>query len=219
MIASKTSSVVWSTATSAPRSRHSWALSAPPAIAITRAPAATASWMAAVPTALAPPRTTTVSPAWSAGALVQREVADVEGQRERRGLGVVELGRCVEEGPGESVLGQAAERLRADADDAATEPLLGAVAGGLDHAGDVHAERERRLRHHRGDPAPAAGDVAEVERGGRDGDPDLAGGRIGDLDVVADLDRAGRFSVLQDANGPHVTPITLDEADGTKRAF
>ena len=110
--------------------------------------------------------------------------------------------------PASALLGEPAERLRRDADDPAAQPLLGAVAGRLDDAGDVHAEGERRLRHHRRDPAAAAGDVAEVERGGRDRDPDLAGPGLGHLDVVADLDRGARLAVADDADCPHVTPIT-----------
>ena len=109
---------------------------------------------------------------------------------------------------GERALGQAAERLRCDADDPAADPVLGAVAGRLDHAGHVHAEGERRLGHDGRDAAAAAGDVAEVERGGRDRDPDLAGAGLGHLDVVADLDGCARLAVADDPDCPHVTPIT-----------
>jgi hypothetical protein len=142
------------------------------------------------------------------GALVEGEVADVEGERECGSLHVVELGRRLEDAAGERVLSQAAERLRCDADDPATEPLLGAVPDCLDDAGEVHAERERRLRHHRRDATAATGDVAEVERGGRDGHPDLAGPRLRDLDVVVDLDGGARLAVADHADCPHVTPIT-----------
>ena len=142
------------------------------------------------------------------GAFVQGEVADVEGQRERRRLGVVELGRCLEDVAGERALGEAAQRLRRDADDPSPEPLLGAVADRLDDPGDVHAEGERRLGHHGRHASPAAGDVAEVERGRRDGHAHLAGARLRHLDVVADLDGDTRLAVADHSDCPHVTPIT-----------
>ncbi len=78
MTASKVSSLVWSTVTSAPRSAQSRVLSAPPAVAITRAPAATAE--------LDRRRTDRAGAAadqhglarLERGALVEREPADVE---------------------------------------------------------------------------------------------------------------------------------------------
>ncbi len=135
-----------------------------------------------------------------AGPLVQGQVADVEGQRERRRLDVGELRRRVEDGAREGLLREAAQRLRADADDALADPLLRALARRLDHSGDVHAERERRLRHHGGDATATPGDVAEVERGRRDRDPHLTGARLGRLDLL-DLDRLGRRGMTDHAHG------------------
>ena len=118
----------------------------------------------------------------------------MEGQRERRRLDVVELGRRRPPGPSERLLGEPAERLGGDADDPLAHPFLGARSGGVDRAADVHAEGERRLGHHGRDAAAAAGDVTEVERGGADRHPDLAGARLGHLDVL-DLDHVGRLAV------------------------
>ena len=134
-------------------------------MAITVAPAAIPSWIIAVPTALAPPTTSSVSPALQLRPRVQREVAGVERQREGRGLDVVELRRGIEHAGdgGERGLGDAAERLIGHRDDPASDPVLGAFAGGFDDAAHVHADGEGHLAHHAGDGAAAAGDVAEVE--------------------------------------------------------
>ena len=121
-------------------------------------------------------------------------MGDVEGQRERRRLDVGQLRWRRPPGARERLLSEPAERLGGDADDPLAHPPLGARSGGVDRAADIHPEGERRLGHHGRDAAAAAGDVTEVERGGADRHPDLAGARLGHVDVL-DLDHGGGFAV------------------------
>ena len=95
--------------------------------------------------------------------------------------------RRLEDRAGHGQLGQTAQRLLGDADDPRADPVLETLAGGLDDAGHVHAQRERRLGRHGRDSAAAPGHVAEVERAG--GDPHQRLTRPGRGHVgLADLD-------------------------------
>src|ERR1700730_5737774 len=102
---------------SAPRLAHNFALSAPPAMAMTRAPAATPNWMIDVPTPLAPPATSSGSPAWRRARVCRARAL----------------------GGGEGMLAPAAERLLGAPHDPPTEPVAETLAGLVHHAAHVHA--------------------------------------------------------------------------------
>ena len=154
---------------------------------MTWAPAATPSWIAAVPTALAPPRRRAGLAGLQLGPLVQGEVAEVERQGERGRLDVVELGRRVEHAVAATSACSAMPPSDWSAMPTTRRPIHSSAPSpaGVDHPAHVHAERERRLGHHRGHAAAAAGDVAEVQRRGGDRDAHLARPRLRLGDVLA----------------------------------
>ena len=90
----------------------------------------------------------------------------LEREQERRRLGVVEgVGRFEDrDGVGDGVVGDAAERILGDGDDALAQPPFGALAGCVHHAAHIHAECERWGSRQRDEVASAAVDVVEVER-------------------------------------------------------
>ena len=132
----------------------------------------------------------------------------MEGQRESCGLHVVELGWRVEHARQgrEGGLGDATEGLSGHRDYAPPEPLLCAGAGRVHHAADVHAERERHLPLDARERDPAAGDVPEVQRRGRDGDAHLAGPNVGDRDVL-DLEGVRGRAMPHDSNCLHAVDV------------
>ena len=118
-------------------------------------------------------------------ASVQRQVAHVERQCERRGADVVQARRSVE-GAGDRCdgeLGQAAKGLLRHGDDAAAHPFSCAFARFVDDTADVHAEREGYLAHDARHGAAAPGDVTEVERCGGHRYPHLARTYLGNRNV------------------------------------
>jgi hypothetical protein len=131
--------------------------------------------------------------------LEQRQVGRLEGQEEGGGLGVVEPRRRLEhrDGVGNGVLGDAAERVLRDGDDALAQPSFGTLADGVDHAAHVHAQRERRRGGDRDQISAATIDVVEVQRGRVHLDPHLTGSGLGTLDGPHRQDLA-RLSVLGD---------------------
>jgi hypothetical protein len=145
------------------------------------------------------------------GPLVQTHVAGVEGEEERGGFDIVELGGRIEHaGSGaDRVLGHAPERHLRHRDDAFAAPVLEAVSCGLDHATHVHAEGERWRDLHRRHAAASARGVSEVDRCGRHGDTDLARPDLGHIDV-AHLDDLGRTSQLNHLNRLQRPPPGVD---------
>ena len=95
-----------------------------------------------------------------------------------------------------------------DADDPSADPGLEPLAGGLDHSGHVHAQGERRLGRHRGDPASAAGDVTEVERAGRHPHQRSPGAGLRRVDL-ADLDDVLGLTEPIDPHCPHGSRTVL----------
>jgi hypothetical protein len=134
----------------------------------------------------------------------ERQVRRVEGDDERRGLGVVEARRGLEHGPErcQRVFREPPVRELRDGDDAAPDPRLAAGARGVHRAAHIHAQREGGLHRDRGRAPVAAVEVVPVERAGRDPHAHLPRPRFGHGDFDHPAHLAGR-SVSHDLQRPH----------------
>ncbi len=189
----------------------------PPATAMTRAPAALPSWMPAVPRPLAPEWTTSVSPAWSRPRL-NRARCDVwnvsknavaSASSKPGGASNTEMVSAI----AYSAMPPSAFLVMATT--ALAQPGFGARPDGVDHAADVHSQREGRRCGHGDQVAPATVDVVEVQGSRVYRHPDLVRAGLGALDRAHREHLSGR-AVLGDLYRSHVCHApSLDPRPGS----